>query len=342
MEKNNEVKHNPEQATKERKPFKNSETRQWRVGTFSMGFTLIALGLFLILGRLYEIDILTYMMTLWPLLIIVLGLEMIAYNFLTHVKKSGGRFTYDFISIFLVILFLLFSMGVCFLESSGLFAVTQRYLLSSAHIVEEEKVSCPVNDGIQSLIMEAESKAFTLRSYEGDKIKVSAVYKGYFASREEAEVFAMEQPVKQERLGDTLYLKIFSPAFTRYIFSHQMPEQEITVYVPEKINVELRSSGESLDLYLPAVKSNWEINFHGRSSNIYLDTAENARLGVEISRQGSLQGNVSWDQLKSSEEEDLEAETPQIKAFKNWGDGEYTIFLRQTSGTAYINVNNPE
>ncbi len=342
MEKNNEVKHNPEPTAKEKKPFRNRGTRQWRVGTFSMGFTLIALGLFLILGRLYEIDILTYMIKFWPLLIIVLGLEIISYNFLTHVKKGGGHFTYDFISITLVILFLLFSIGVCFLESSGLFAVTQRYLLSSAHIVEEEKVSCPVNDGIQSLIMEAESKALTLRSYDGDKIKVSAVYKGYFASREEAEVFAMEQPVRQERLGDTLFLKIFSPAFTRYIFSHPMPEQEITVYVPEKINVELQSSGESLDLYLPAVKSNWGINFQGRSSNIYLDTAENANLDVEISRRGSLQDNVSWDQFESSEQEDLDFGTPQIKAFKKWGNGKYTIFLRQTSGTALINVNNPE
>jgi hypothetical protein len=334
---------------------RNSEIRYWRVGTFSMGLTLIALGLFLILGRFFEVDILYYIVNFWPLMIIVLGLEIILFNSLAFSKKSRFRFTYDFLSIFLVIVFLAAGAGFYFLESSGLFAAAQRFFLSSARVVEEEKLSCSINDGLQSLSLEVESGDVILKAYEGDEIKISAIYKGYFLSKEEAEAYAKEQMVKGEHLGNTLYVKIFRPANSHHLlFHHEVTDQEITVLIPETINVEVLKTRGNLQLHLPAVKSNWSINHEGNNSQVYLDSAEDTRLAVEILRQGDLQGNVTWDLLETREEKmtghertEQELAVPQdvkpwLKAVKSWGEGTHSISLRQARGNTTIKVNSEQ
>jgi hypothetical protein len=84
---------------------------------------------------------------------------------------------------------------------------------------------------------------------------------------------------------------------------------------------------------------------------VYLDSAEDARLAVEILRQGDLQGNVTWDLLEIQEEKmtrhestDQELAAPQsvkpwLKAVKSWGEGTHSISLRQARGNTTINVN---
>ncbi|MDO9534511.1 MAG: hypothetical protein Q7J85_04080 [Bacillota bacterium] len=321
---------------------KSGAARQWRVGTFSMGFTLIALGLFLILARVYELPTMGYMMKWWPLLIVVLGLEIVVYNSLANVKRSPVRFTYDFFSIFLVAVVLIFSAGFYFIESSGVFTMAQRFLLSSPHVVAEEKISCPISDRLQALSLEVESGALNLSAYDGDEIKVSIIYKGHFPSREEAETFAAEQYVKQELLGDTLYLKIFSPAVTHHFFNHPEPEQEVTVLIPDRINVDVLRARGDLQLYLQEVNNNWNINYEGRNSIINLEKVTNTTLDAEISERGSIEGNVNWDHFETKHEDDSDPAKPQINAVKRWGNEEHTITLRQRSGTAVINIKNQE
>ena len=325
------------------KPVQNGEMRQWRVGTFSMGITLIALGLLLILTRVYELPLMWHLMKWWPVLIIVLGLEMVVYNSLANIKRGAVRFTYDFFSIFLVVGFLIFSAGFYFIESSGVLGVAQRFLLANAHIVEQGTEIYPVNDGVQRLVLETESERVTLIAYDGEEVRMSAVYKGSFTSREEAETFAAEQLVQKEHLGDTLYLKTYSPYFLRHpVFNHPMPEQEITVFVPQHIDVDILKARGVLDIHIPNVQSNWDINIQGRSVNMYLDTVANVYLQAELTQHGNVEGNVKWDHFEVKDREDTDPEKSQVRAVKTWGEGEHSITLRQGSGTAVINIKNDD
>lgn len=219
-------------------------------------------------------------------------------------------------------------------------------------MVEEEKLSCSINDGLQSLSLEVESGEVILKAYEGSEIKISAIYKGYFPSEEEAEAFAKEQMVKEEHLGNTLYVKIFRPANSHnFLFIQEITDQEITVLIPETINVEVLKTRGNLQLHLPAVKSNWSINHEGNNSQMYLDTTEDTQLEVKILGQGDLQGNIAWDlfEIKGGqmttghERAEQELAVPQnvnpwLKAVKSWGEGTHSISLRQARGNATINV----
>jgi len=328
---------------KAKKPVQNGETRQWRVGTLSMGITLIALGLLLIFIRVYELPLMWHLMKWWPLLIIVIGLEMVVYTSLVNVRRGAVRFTYDFFSIILVVGFLSLSAGFYFVEASGVLQVAQRYLLANPHVVERDTLNYPVNDGVQRLALETESERITLIAYDGEEVRVAAVYKGTFISREEAENFADAQLVKQEQLGDTIYLKTYSPYYARHpVINHPMPEQEITVFVPGHIDVDILKAWGTLDIHMPNVKSNWDINIQGRTVNLYLNTADSVHLQAEISQQGKIEGNVKWDHFEEKDREDTDAEKPQVKAARTWGEGEYKITLRQASGTAVINIKNSD
>jgi hypothetical protein len=49
--------------------------------------------------------------------------------------------------------------------------------------------------------------------------------------------------------------------YCRHFFDYPPPEQEVTVLVPEEIDVEVLKAWGNLQLHLPAVKSNWEGSF---------------------------------------------------------------------------------
>ena len=74
--------------------------RTWRVGTFSMGASLLFLGLFLFFSKFLGLDLVQVMTAWWPLLLVVLGIEILLYLFLSRQEKPVLK--YDFLSIFFV------------------------------------------------------------------------------------------------------------------------------------------------------------------------------------------------------------------------------------------------
>ena len=86
---------------------KNKEVRVHRIGSVTFGVSLILFGtLFLIRILFPEIDY-TFIFRLWPIVFILLGLEVLVG---TH--REGVQFIYDKAAIFMLILLLIFAMGM--------------------------------------------------------------------------------------------------------------------------------------------------------------------------------------------------------------------------------------
>ncbi|WMJ87815.1 LiaF transmembrane domain-containing protein [Anaerocolumna sp. MB42-C2] len=83
-----------------------------RVGTFTLGSGLILFGVLFII-RVFT-GIITYQMVfkLWPLLLIILGSEILA----GHYKEKEAGILYDRAAIFLIILLTFFSMGMACMQ----------------------------------------------------------------------------------------------------------------------------------------------------------------------------------------------------------------------------------
>ena len=84
------------------------------IGRTTFGIALVLFGISLVIQTLFSLDILRYVLMLWPLIIISLGIEIIYYS-----NKNDIEIKYDFwgiiltgIVVFFGILFSLFNYGV--------------------------------------------------------------------------------------------------------------------------------------------------------------------------------------------------------------------------------------
>lgn len=71
-----------------------------RVGTLTFGASLISLGILIFISQISNIYTLDLALKLWPLVLILLGIEILWYRFMT--KDDDVVIKYDILSIFLV------------------------------------------------------------------------------------------------------------------------------------------------------------------------------------------------------------------------------------------------
>ena len=110
--------------------------REWRVGTFTMGFALIALGIFLLLDLFGAFNGGYWAMRLWPVVIIFLGVEVLLYAVVANKKPETLKIKYDFVSIFLVLLIGMASLGLW-----GFNEVLDRYTAETGRSWFQEHIS---------------------------------------------------------------------------------------------------------------------------------------------------------------------------------------------------------
>ena len=84
-----------------------------RVGTITAGASLVVFGILFLLCSVFQLVTYETVFALWPIVLIVFGLELLAYSFFK------GKLVYDKGSVLIMILMFLFSAGmaaadVCF------------------------------------------------------------------------------------------------------------------------------------------------------------------------------------------------------------------------------------
>ena len=84
--------------------------RKWRVGTISMGILLVATGILLLMSELQGVSGAILILRWWPIILIILGIEVLAFIFLS--KEDQPKIKFDGLSIFLTIFIVLVSTGV--------------------------------------------------------------------------------------------------------------------------------------------------------------------------------------------------------------------------------------
>lgn len=88
----------------------------WRVGTLSMGVLLILVGALLLYGQLSGVSTIELIFNWWPVVLILLGIEVLTYVYLSRSEQPNVK--YDGFSIFIIIFIIgttLFAYGIKFL-----------------------------------------------------------------------------------------------------------------------------------------------------------------------------------------------------------------------------------
>ncbi len=88
-----------------------------RVGTISMAIVLIAFGVLTFISQISKVSALDIALKLWPLILILLGLEILYCRF---IYKDEVIIKYDILSIFIVFIILITNLGLFALTETGL------------------------------------------------------------------------------------------------------------------------------------------------------------------------------------------------------------------------------
>ncbi len=83
--------------------------RRWRVGSFSMGISLIFVGVLLLLGQIKAIQSVYLILTWWPIVLIILGIEILVHIYLS--KEEDPKVKYDVFSMIIISVLIVFSLG---------------------------------------------------------------------------------------------------------------------------------------------------------------------------------------------------------------------------------------
>lgn len=300
--------------------------RTWRVGTFSMGGSLLFLGLFLFLSRFMGFDLVHVMSAWWPVLLIVLGIEILLYLFFSRQEKPILK--YDFVSILFV--GLLGMAGILFatLSATGIMGKVEDVVAREERSFELPDFSYQMDDSIKRVVLRTAAYQTTIEATEEKEVSMFGTYRTQTSKKEKLLANA-DDYVYANRKGDTLYVNVKTlPNELGPFYSHR--EVVSTILIPKGVELEVISTGGDLTLNPRELENDW--NIKGVSS-LDVKVAETSNLSIRAVDVDNVNGaDGAWDITKKGDPN----QGDRVDAVHQSGEGKYHITI---SDTHYVSLN---
>lgn len=210
--------------------------REWRVGTWSMGVTLILFGTVLFLSQWQHREAFAILIDWWPAVFILLGLEILIY--LAVKRKESPIVKYDVFSVLFVGFLCFVCVVLALLASTGL-ADEVRYALGAVeHSVELPAIEQAVAGDVQKIVvMNHAFSSVAIDTAGGSTLSVFGALRMEAAKDAAADGIPPDNIVTLHRVGDTLYVQVNEPP-VRYGLMTFRPRLNLTIVVPEGVETE--------------------------------------------------------------------------------------------------------
>lgn len=150
--------------------------RRWRVGTISMGLLLIALGVVLLIAQTNRVFALEQIMKWWPVVLVILGVETLAYVALSGQEEPKVKF--DIFSIFIIAVIMIFSLGAftvtTLMEKDVLARILPVFNISKYETTIKKDFTVEP-DGKNKLVLENRLGDIDVVKGHGEKVEIEAV-----------------------------------------------------------------------------------------------------------------------------------------------------------------------
>ncbi|KYG28125.1 LiaI-LiaF-like domain-containing protein [Alkalihalobacillus trypoxylicola] len=248
--------------------------RTWRVGSFSMGITLILLGIVLVASNWFNVSMYDLFMSWWPFLLIIVGAEMLFY--LKRKDEKEAKIKYDFLSIFFVGIIGTIALSFMFLSVSGLMEELKYTIAHQTEITYDlPTYSDELNEDYDRVVIELNGQHLNVEAVDAEAVEVFGTYQNL----EEAQKLTNAEDYLQTQIkGNTLYMSLKSLPSTKGIRSYQ-PMVQSTVLIPQQLELEVRSTdnGGSISLHPRDLTSDWYVKHNG-SIEAYVQESGNLKL----------------------------------------------------------------
>lgn len=294
--------------------------RTWRVGTFSMGGSLVFLGLFLFCSRFLGFSMVQVMSAWWPILLIVLGVEILLYLFLSRQEKPVLK--YDFLSIFFV--GLLGTTGIAFavVSSTGLMDKAEEIITREERSFELPAFSYQMDDSIKRVVVRTVGYDMTIESTEENEVSMFGTYRIQTAKKEKL-LKTADDLIAANKKGDTLYLNVKTLPSEVGPFDLQ-GNVAATLLIPSDVKLEVIGNDNSLTLRPRTLANDWNIE---RASSVMVNVAKSSDLKVAAVGVQSIRGNDGeWKVSEDTKNQGVEDSDSGLKnAVYQSGEGKHRI-----------------
>ncbi|MEH7253311.1 DUF5668 domain-containing protein [Neobacillus niacini] len=301
--------------------------RTWRVGTFSMGASLVFLGLFLFLSRFMGFDLVHVMTAWWPVLLIVLGIEILLYLFFSR-RQEKPILKYDVISILFV--GLLGMVGILFatLSATGIMGKVEEVVAREERSFELPDFSYQMDDSIKRVVLRTTGYQTTIEATDEKEVSMFGTYRTQTANEAKL-IKSADDYVYANKKGDTLYVNVKTlPNEFGPFYSHQ--EVAATILIPNGVQLEVIGNGNDITLNPRALENDWSIN---GASSIDIKVAEDSDLTIGADGVGQVNGKDGTWQVTETSDPNKGIER---NAVYQSGEGNYHISI---TNTHYVSLN---
>lgn len=310
--------------------------RTWRVGTLSMGVTLLITGMGLLYAQINERLVLDWAAKWWPLIFILLGAEVLWQSWLA--KKNDARISYDVLGVFIIILLLGFGLTMEALRETGIIEQCKTSLVSQNYDLIDNANPIPVDSGLKKVIIEQSEAPLEIISGPAEKISAACKADVTAPSRSQAmQILKQSQFFHSRREGDTLFIT-FASGRPLSSLGSGITDQSNTIYLPEQLQLCIYSGVSDLTIHAANISNDWYIN-GVYDADLDLPAASNVQLLAQTDSPQGLQGNAAWvvKEILPAGSADPEADPVRTEGRLMLGSGQYKINI-SSSGPVSVDV----
>lgn len=301
--------------------------RTWRVGSISMGASLLFLGIFLLLSQLLKWDSAYVLAGWWPVLLIVLGAEILMYLFLS--KQEKPILKYDFLSIIFVAVIGTVGIGFTVLQATGLMGQIHTYFDSEVKTADLPSFSQKVGEDIKRIVVDSREHPLTVETVTGKEVSVFGTYRSSYSEATPL-LTDSEDYLMAIQKGDTLYITLKSlPDHKGWMEAGS--EMRATLVVPSTTPLELESDYNEITLKPRTLSSSWEVS-SSSWVNLVLKSSDN--IAVNAENVGDIKGEeAEWQYTKTANADEPDEEDPNGEGMPNksatlkLGSGQHPITI---------------
>ncbi|WP_132372398.1 hypothetical protein [Melghiribacillus thermohalophilus] len=306
--------------------------RQWRIGTFSMGLSLLFLGVILVLAKFFHWDMTVIAFSWWPVILIVLGLEILIYLFQS--KEQTPILKYDVLSILFIGMIGTAGIGLYVIQSTGILAEIQK----AVHAEEKVEALPVVQRSIPSDISKIVVHPSDHLNIETTSKREAILFGIYETDTANGKKLSQEELVQFIQTGEILHIQVLSLPEDNGIY-HSSYRYDPTLSIPENIDVEIKVGWSeypfpTVKLHIDELKANWEVR--GNRVGLYMDQWENltisaSNVGRIEDSTGLVAGKHDIQEKENDDTSEFEVDKQKqgpVSFTKTFGDGKYSIAFK--------------
>ncbi|MEI7025746.1 hypothetical protein [Paenibacillus sp. y28] len=214
--------------------------KQWRVGTLSMGSSLLLLGIILFISQWQGVRAFDQLLVWWPLVLVLLGLEIVTYMLLARGEKP--LIHYDVFSMFIVAILLVCCLVFTALASTGVVTAIRHNVMASyttGLLPEFRQAAAPE---LKKVIVDVEDAYVYVDKASTLDVELFGSTRQRTESALNLNLNDKDSFYSSKLTGDTLYITVPSITAKGLIRWTGDFEKKLTVVVPETVKVEVRGS----------------------------------------------------------------------------------------------------